>query len=108
MEGESLQNFESILVQINPREIVLPQSEHPLVKKIQAIVERNRILVTHAPNAEFAALTDSDVGRLFNPKSKVGSLSQHPLSSSACRAVLHYLGLLGDSQDGAKFRSHQV
>ena len=92
------------MVQLNPREVILPQSEHPGLKKINQILERNRILVTQKPNTEFSALGDSEIKRLLNPKSMVGSLAENPLSSSACSAVLKYLGLLSESGENKLFR----
>lgn len=90
---ESFQNLESVLVQINPREVVLPQSDHGALKKVQQILERNRILVTAKPNADFAALNDEEVQRLFNKKSNLAAMQENPLSNAACSAVFKYLGV---------------
>lgn len=103
-DSSSFQTLESVLVQINPREIVIAQSENPGVKKVQTILERNRILVTHSPNQEFSPLSEPDIGRLFNTKSKVGALKENPLSSEACRASLNYLNLLAETDEAPKFR----
>jgi len=92
-EVESFQNLESVLVQINPREVVLPQSDHGALKKVQQILERNRILVTAKPNADFAALNDEEVQRLFNKKSNLAAMQENPLSNAACSAVFKYLGV---------------
>jgi hypothetical protein len=45
-----------VLVQICPREVLLPQSELASIRKARVIVERNRILVTCRPTAEFSQL----------------------------------------------------
>ena len=104
IDGITFRNLESVLVQLNPREVVLPQSEHPGLKKIQQILERNRILVTPKPNTEFTPLVESEIKRLLNPKTMIGSLSENPVSSSACSAVLKYLGLHTESGDANLFR----
>lgn len=105
MENDNFQTLESVLVQINPREVVLPQNESPVFKKLKTILERNRILVTSKPGSEFTPMRDSDLERLMNKKTKVAALADNPLASSACSAVLNYLGLNTESADDTrKFR----
>ena len=90
---ENLPNLESALVQINPREVVLPQSDHNMLKKVHQVLERNRILVTTKPNSDFVPLDDGDVQRLCNKKSNIGALKDNPLANNACAAVFKYLGV---------------
>ena len=56
LDNEHLSHLESVLVQICPREVILPQSELAAIKKVRQIVERNRILVTSRPTPDFGSL----------------------------------------------------
>ena len=38
MENDNFQTLESVLVQINPREVVLPQNDSPVFKKVWQIL----------------------------------------------------------------------
>ena len=59
------------------------------------------ILITQHKNTNI----DSNFARLMNKKTKVAALADNPLASSACSAVLNYLGLSTESADDTrKFR----
>jgi len=104
-EGESLQNLEAALVQLSPREVLLTQSESPLLKKVHHILQRNRILVTHKPSSEFMEMNDADIARLCHKKTTDTLLfAENPLANSACTAVLKYLGLLANAEEDKIFR----
>lgn len=91
------------MVQINPREVIIPQSELPAMKKVETLLKRNRILVTHKPNSEFVGMTEADVKRVCHAKTNLLTFTESPLSSSVCSALLKYLGLHADS-NGKVFR----
>jgi len=92
LDTVNFSNLESVLVQICPREVILPQSEHAGIRKAREIVERLRILVTSRPTADFSALNEAEIRRLINPKSNVEALSLNSTASGAAAAVFKYLG----------------
>ena len=100
-DSESLANLEAFLVQIGPREVIIPKLESSLVKKISELVTRSKTLVTERPSKDFSSQTDADLKRLFSAKSKPDQLKADSLSSGALNAVLTYLG--HDTSIPAKF-----
>jgi len=103
-DNEGLYALEAAMVQINPREVIIPQSELPSMKKVETLLKRNRILVTHKPNAEFVGMTEADVQRVCHAKTNLLTFTESPLSSSVCSALLKYLGLHADP-NGKVFRA---
>ncbi len=97
LDTENFANLESVLVQICPREVILPQSEHAGIRKARQIVERLRILVTSRPTADFSPLNEAEIRRLFNPKSGgEAALGLNSAASGAAAAVFKYLGPEGE------------
>ena len=92
-DNDMLQQLESILVSVGPREVLLPQSDSVLVKKLKEVVERNRILATHRPTKDFSQLADTEITRLLAPKASPEPVRNSPLASGALRAVSEYLSL---------------
>jgi len=92
-DNDLLQQLESILVSVGPREVLLPQSDSVLVKKLKEVVERNRILATHRPTKDFSQLADTEITRLLAPKASPEPVRNSPLASGALRAVSEYLSL---------------
>jgi len=97
-------NLETILVQLSPREAILPQSENATIKKIQQMVERNKILVTSINTKEFSKIGESDIDRIVNNKSNKGCVKDLEMAGGALRAVMTYLGVMAETGDSAKFR----
>ena len=83
LDNEHFTNLEAILVQLGPREVILPQTENVSVKKICEMVERNRILVTQKSTKDFSPLTETEIRRMFNAKSNPDLLKSEVLSSGA-------------------------
>jgi hypothetical protein len=104
LDSENFSNLESVLVQIRPREVILPQSEQASIRMARQIVDRNRILVTSRPTAEFGALNESDIRRLVHPKSNREALKLNTAVSGAAAAVFKYLGVLGAEGEEGAFR----
>ncbi len=97
LDTENFANLESVLVQICPREVILPQSEHTGIRKARQIVERLRILVTSRPTADFSPLNEAEIRRLFNPKSGgEAAFGLNSAASGAAAAVFKYLGPEGE------------
>ena len=92
-DNDLLQQLESILVSVGPREVLLPQSDSVLVKKLKEVVERNRVLATHRPTKDFSQLADTEITRLLAPKASPEPVRNSPLASGALRAVSEYLSL---------------
>ena len=90
--------LESALVQLNPREVVIPQSDIPLSKKLQQMLTKNRILVTHKPMSDFLAMSEADIKRVCNTKTNIVSLTENCLASSVCTSLFKYLGIHSDPQ----------
>ena len=88
-----LTNLEAFLVQIGPREVIIPKLENNLVKKIGELVTRNKVLVTERPSQEFSPLAEAELKRLFSTKSKLDLLRADHLISGALSAVFTYLGV---------------
>jgi len=91
LDNEHFTNLEAVLVQLGPREVILPQTENAAVKKVADMVERNRILVTQKPTKEFSPLTEAEIKRMFNSKSNTELLKSESLSSGALNSVFNYL-----------------
>eukprot|EP00092_Neocalanus_flemingeri_P017730 GFUD01019185.1.p1 GENE.GFUD01019185.1~~GFUD01019185.1.p1 ORF type:complete len:916 (+),score=230.63 GFUD01019185.1:47-2794(+) len=91
LDNEHFTNLEAILVQLGPREVILPQTENASVKKISEMVERNRILVTPKSTKDFSPLTETEIKRMFNSKSNTDLLKSESLSSGALNSVFNYL-----------------
>eukprot|EP00090_Calanus_glacialis_P000024 TRINITY_DN10022_c0_g1_i1.p1 TRINITY_DN10022_c0_g1~~TRINITY_DN10022_c0_g1_i1.p1 ORF type:complete len:917 (-),score=322.44 TRINITY_DN10022_c0_g1_i1:110-2860(-) len=91
LDNEHFTNLEAILVQLGPREVILPQTENASVKKICEMVERNRILVTQKSTKDFSPLTETEIKRMFNAKSNTDLLKSEGLSSGALNSVFNYL-----------------
>ena len=96
-DNDMLQQLEAVLVSVGPREVLLPQSDSALVKKLKEVVERNRILATCRPTKDFSQLSDTEIGCLIAPKASSEPIRSSPLASGALHAVSEYLGL----NDGA-------
>ena len=77
------------------------------MKKLETLLKRNRILVTHKPPAEFVAMTEADVKRVCSPKTNLLTFSENPVGSSICTVLLKYLGLHADAE-GRMFRVEPV
>ena len=80
-----LTNLEAFLVQIGPREVIIPKLENNLVKKIGELVTRNKVLVTERPSQEFSPLAEAELKRLFSTKSKLDLLRADHLTSVALK-----------------------
>jgi len=91
LDNEHFTNLEAILVQLGPREVILPQTENASVKKISQMIERNRILVTQKSTKDFSPLTETEIKRMFNAKSNTDLLKSESLSSGALNSVFNYL-----------------
>jgi len=96
-DNDMLQQLEAVLVSVGPREVLLPQSDNTLVKKLKEVVERNRILATQRPTKDFSQLSDTEIGCLIAKKASSETIRSSPLASGALHAVSEYLGL----NDGA-------
>jgi DNA mismatch repair protein MSH2 len=93
LDTEQLCQLEAMLVQVGPREVLLPQSDHALVKRVREVVERNRLLTTPRPTKDFAPLSDPETVRLLAPKASSEPIKASPLASGALNALSTYLGL---------------
>lgn len=102
-DTEGLFAIEAALVQLRPREVIIPQSDIPIMKKVETLLKRNRILITHKPNSDFVAMSEDDVKRVCHEKTNQLSFTENPLASGVCTALLKYLGLHADP-DGKVFR----
>ena len=102
-DTEGLFAIEAALVQLRPREVIIPQSDIPSMKKVETLLKRNHILVTHKPNSDFVAMTEDDIKRVCHEKTNQLSFSENPLASGVCTALLKYLGLHAEP-DGKIFR----
>ena len=91
-DGDSYANLEAFLVQIGPREVIIPKLESTQMKKISELVTRNKILVTERPIKEYSPLNEAELKRLFSAKSNPDLLKADHLSSGALSAVFSYLG----------------
>ena len=96
-DSELLQHLEAVLVSVGPREVLLPQSDNALVKKLREVVERNRILATQRPTKDFSQLSETEITRLMAKKSSCEPIRNSPLASGALHAISEYLAL----SDGA-------
>jgi len=90
-DNDKLINLEAVLVQLGPREVIIPQSENLTVKKVKDLVERNKILCTVKSTKDFSSLSEAEVKRMFNTKSNTELLKSEGLSSGALNAVFSYL-----------------
>ena len=90
-DGEVLNNLETFLVQLGPREVLLPQSENSIVKKINELVTRNKILVTDRPSKDYSSLSEIEIKQMFTSKSPTDLFKTENLSSGALNAVFNYL-----------------
>ena len=98
-----LHSLEAILVQLGPREVLLPQNESAIVKKISELVSRNKILVTETSSKEYSSLTEAEIkGGMFSSKSNTADLlKSDSLSSGALSGVCKFLKV---DTSSAKFR----
>jgi len=91
LDTQDFTNLEAVLVQLGPREVILPQTENMVVKKISEMVERNRILVTQKQTKDFSPLTEAEVKRMFTTKTNTELLKSEVLSSGALNSIFNYL-----------------
>jgi len=101
LDTNSFQSLESVLVQLSPREVILPQSENAIIKKIAALVTKHRILVTEKPSKEFGSLSEAEIKRLFVSKTNFELFKSESLSSGALNSLIQYLNF--DAGMSAKF-----
>ena len=94
-------SFEAFLVQLGPREVLLPESDNKLIKKISELVTRNKILVTDRSSKDFSPLTEMELKQMFSSKSRTDLLKSENLSSGALNAVFNYLNF--DTSQERKF-----
>ena len=94
-------SLEAFLVQLGPREVLLPESDNKLIKKISELVTRNKILVTDRSSKDFSPLTEMELKQMFSSKSRTDLLKSENLSSGALNAVFNYLNL--DTSQERKF-----
>ena len=93
-DSPHLNTLEAILVQLGPREVLLPDTESAAVKKISELVSRNKILVTERPSKEFSPLTENEIKRLFSSKSDTAELvKSDSLSGGALSSVCKFLNI---------------
>ena len=94
-------SLEAFLVQLGPREVLLPESDNKLIKKISELVTRNKILVTDRSSKDFSPLTEIELKQMFSSKSRTDLLKSENLSSGALNAVFNYLNF--DTSQERKF-----
>ena len=94
-------SLEAFLVQLGPREVLLPESDNKLIKKISELVTRNKILVTDRSSKDFSPLTEMELKQMFSSKSRTDLLKSENLSSGALNAVFNYLNF--DTSQERKF-----
>ena len=94
-------SLEAFLVQLGPREVLLPESDNKLIKKISELVTRNKILVTARSSKDFSPLTEMELKQMFSSKSRTDLLKSENLSSGALNAVFNYLNF--DTSQERKF-----
>ena len=94
-------SLEAFLVQLGPREVLLPESDNKVIKKISELVTRNKILVTDRSSKDFSPLTEIELKQMFSSKSRTDLLKSENLSSGALNAVFNYLNF--DTSQERKF-----
>ena len=93
-DSQHLHTLEAILVQLGPREVLLPDCDSAAVKKISDLVSRNKILVTERPSKEFSPLTETEITRMFSSKSNTTELVKpESLSCGALSGVCKFLNI---------------
>ena len=96
-DKEIFSSLEAFLVQLGPSEVLLPQTENMLIKKISALVTRNSILVTERSSQDFSPLSQLETKKMISSKSKTDVLKTDTLASGALNAVFNYLNFAEDS-----------
>ena len=93
-DSQHLPALEAILVQLGPREVLLPQTDSAAVKKISDLVSRNKILGTERPSKEFSPLSETEINRMFSSKSNTAELvKSDSLSCGALSSVCKFLNI---------------
>jgi len=90
-DDQILSGLEAFLVQLGPREVILPQLENQAIKKICELITRNKILVTERPTKDFTPLNEVEIKEVFTSKSPTNLLSSQNIVSGCLNAVFNYL-----------------
>lgn len=110
-DTEAFSNLEALVVQLSPRECLLPAGDQgPTAARLKQVMSRNPLLVTERKRAEFNNKDlEQDLGRLLRKKKGGASASlAHPElggphASAALAAVIKYLELLNDESNFKQF-----
>ncbi|KAJ8331868.1 MSH2 protein [Batrachochytrium dendrobatidis] len=111
VDNETFTNFESIMIQLGVKEVVMPDdSQNYDLKKIKAIVLRCDAIITERRKSEFNIQNiQQDLSRLLESDIFVSALPEMELTTAmrCIAALIHYLDLLADESNFGKYTIEQ-
>ncbi|KAK3870845.1 hypothetical protein Pcinc_023957, partial [Petrolisthes cinctipes] len=108
-DGGSFTNLAALLVQLGPRECLLPTGDlGPDAAKLKQVLSRSSLLVTERKRSEFSTKdAGQDLSRLVRTKGSTNVAARpemdKTLAVAALAAVIKYLELLGDESNFNQF-----
>ncbi|XP_045124255.1 DNA mismatch repair protein Msh2-like isoform X1 [Portunus trituberculatus] len=107
-DTEAFCNLEALVVQLSPRECLLPSGDHgPTGVKLKQVMSRNPLLVTERKRSDFNNKdAEQDLRRLLRKSKGSASASLEQAgahATAALTAVIKYLELLSDESNFGQF-----